>query len=265
MNYRHAFHAGNHADVLKHLALVHALESLKRKSTPFAVLDTHAGRGMYDLKSAEAERSPEWRDGVAKLRWWAEAPPSVAKYLAALGEDPRFYPGSPFIAAAALRPQDRLILCELHPQEFAELKRAVPDAQLHHRDGYEALAALTPFPEKRGLILIDPPYEATDEIERAVAVLKAARKRFRQGVYFWWRPLKSEHALLRADAELSGDGDMLRADLWIGRPQPEGKLMGSSILVINPPYGLEAELREALPALAKRLAPQGGGWRLQGL
>ncbi len=268
MNYRHAFHAGNHADVLKHLVLVQCLEALKRKDTPFAMLDTHAGRGLYDLSSSEAERSPEWRDGVDKLRAWAEAPAPVRAYLDAIGDGPA-YPGSPLLALRAVRPQDRLMLCELHPEEFALLRQACAtgsNVQCHQRDGYEALIALTPFAERRGLVLIDPPYEATDETVRALAALKGALKRFRQGVYLWWRPLKNEALLDRADAELAGGAaapSMLRADLWIDRPQAEGKLNGSSMLVINPPFGLAEALRGALPALADRLSLGASGYRLR--
>jgi 23S rRNA (adenine2030-N6)-methyltransferase len=264
VNYRHAFHAGNHADVLKHLILVQCLDSLKRKDAPFAAFETHAGRGLYNLDSDEAQRSPEWRDGIGKLWGWSDAPPAVRAYLDAIGDGP-LYPGSPLIAQRAMRPQDRLMLCELHPEEFALLKQVTPHAQLHHRDGYEALKALTPFAERRGLILIDPPYEATDEFAQALDALKAARKRFRQGVYLWWRPIKDDAVLSRADAELASmdaSQDMLRADLWIDTPRAEGKLTGSSVLLINPPFGLEAALREALPALAAQLSLGDGGWRL---
>lgn len=271
MNYRHAFHAGNHADVLKHVVLDMCLEAFKRKPAPFAVLDTHAGRGLYDLLSDEALRSPEWQDGVARLWDWTDAPPHVAHYLAsvrAFNNDGvlRTYPGSPALIAAALREGDVLDACELHPEDARALRRSLrmPNARVHQRDGWEALAALLPPPRPRGLVLIDPPYEAPGELERAAHALGPALKRFGHGVYLWWRPLKSESALAAADAEAKAQGacQTLRADLWVDTPTREGKLNGSSMLVINPPYGLEEALRETLPALAARLATGAAGWRL---
>lgn len=264
MNYRHAFHAGNHADVLKHLALTLCIARLKHKDSPFALLDTHAGRGLYDLESEEARRSPEWRDGVAKLLDWPDAPAPVRLYLETLGETRALYPGSPVLAARLMRAQDRLICSELHPEEFEQLKRlglGGPKTELHHRDGYEAMGALLPFAERRGLVLIDPPYEQTDELARAAAALKAAFKRFGHGVYLWWRPLKQPAELDRYDGEL-GRG-LLRADLWVDAPAREGKLAGSSLAIVNPPFGLEEALREALPALAERLSLGASGWRVE--
>lgn len=272
MNYRHAFHAGNHADVLKHVALVYCLAHLKRKETPFAVLDTHAGIGLYDLFSSEAMRSPEWRQGVGRLENWPEAPPAVHAYLdaiAAFNPDgaTRFYPGSPAFIANALREDDVLLACELHPEDAATLRAHFGEqsnVHVHARDGWEALNALLPPPRSRGLVLIDPPYEEPDELERAARALGAALKRFGHGVFLWWRPLKSESALDRVDAEVKAQGarNMLRADLWVDTPNPQGKFSGSSILVINPPYGLEVALREALPAIAAKLALGKAGWRV---
>lgn len=273
MNYRHAFHVGNHGDVLKHLALVLCLDALKRKPAPFAVLDTHAGRGMYDLKSDEAARSPEWQDGIGKLWNWPQPPAPVARYLDAIrafNADAllRTYPGSPALVTAALREQDALIACELHPQEHAALKRALPRVgrvQIHQRDGWEALSALLPPKQKRGLVLIDPPYEAADELTHAARALGPALKRFGHGAFIWWRPLKSDSALNKVDAEVRAQGarETLRADLWTDTPQPEGRLNGSSLLFINPPFGIEDALREALPFLADALTKGRSGWRLE--
>lgn len=275
MNYRHAFHAGNHADVLKHFALIVALERLARKPAPFAVLDTHAGVGLYDLHSEEAQRSPEWQGGIGRLWEWPEAPAALAPYLGAvraLNPDGalRFYPGSPALIAAGLRPADRLAACELHPEDAQTLKARFarqPNVHVHPRDGWEALGALLPPPEKRGLVLIDPPYEAAGELERGAEAIRAALKRFGHGVYLWWRPMKSESALARVDADLASAGRAwLRADLWVDAIQPAGKLAGSSILVLNPPFGLHEALEQALPALAERLAlsPSGGARLSQG-
>jgi 23S rRNA (adenine2030-N6)-methyltransferase len=272
MNYRHAFHVGNHADVLKHAALQFWLDALKRKPTPFAVLDTHAGRGLYDLASEEAERSPEWKHAIARLWEWETPPPLIGAYLEAVrafNPDGRLsaYPGSPVLIARALRDGDLLSACELHPEEHAGLKRALAHAahvQIHARDGWEAIAALLPPAQKRGLVLIDPPYEKPDEFDRAIAALTAASARFGHGGYLWWRPLKDEAALARADSELKTRGlrNLLRADLWIAPPARSGPLAGSSLLLINPPFGLDDALRKALPALAERLGDGAGGYRL---
>lgn len=272
MNYRHAFHVGNHADVLKHAALLFCLESLARKPAPFAVLDTHAGCGLYKLTSAESERSPEWRDGVGKLWDWEDPPALVAAYLEAVrsfnGSGAlETYPGSPALIARALRADDALMACELHPEDCAALRRRLPRApniQLHERDGWEAMGALLPPKQKRGLVLVDPPYEAPDELLVAARAIAAALKRFGHGAYLWWRPLKSASALDAADAEALSEGarSWLRVDLWIDTPRPEGKLVGSSLFLVNPPFGLEHGLREALPALAQRLSFGAHGWRL---
>jgi len=163
VNYRHAFHAGNHADALKHAVLLFCLDSLKRKPAPFAVLDTHAGRGLYDLLSDEALRSPEWQDGIGRLFGWPDPPPLIARYVAAVHSFNadgalRTYPGSPPIVATNLREDDVLMACELHHEDYAGLRRAMPRAsnvQVHHRDGWEALSALLPPPQKRGLVPLD--------------------------------------------------------------------------------------------------------------
>jgi 23S rRNA (adenine2030-N6)-methyltransferase len=272
VNYRHAFHVGNHADVLKHAVLLFCLDALKRKPAPFAVLDTHAGRGLYDLAAAEAERSPEWRDGIGRLWTWPDPPPLVARYLDAVRAfnadgSLRTYPGSPALAVAALREQDLLMACELHPEEHAALRRALPrqsNVQVHARDGWEALGALLPPPQRRGLVLIDPPYEQPDELERAARALGPALKRFGYGTYLWWRPLKSATALDAMDAEARAQGakQTLRADLWTAIPTADGRLFGSSLYLINPPFGLDDALRQALPFLADALTKGQSGWRL---
>lgn len=259
--------------MLKHAVLLYCLDALKRKDTPFAVLDTHAGRGTYDLLSDEALRNPEWRDGVARLMDWPDPPLLIARYLAAvrsfnLGEELRTYPGSPALIAQSLRNDDVLAACELHPEEFTALRRTLSrsaNIRLHERDGYEALGALLPPAERRGLVLIDPPYEVQDELAVAAAALGAALKSFGHGTYLWWRPLKSESALAAADAEVHAQGAkaMLRADLWTSTPKPDGRLAGSSVLLINPPFGLREALKETLPFLADALTKGQSGWRLR--
>lgn len=268
MNYRHAFHAANHADVLKHSVLLHWLSHLKRKPAPFAALDSHAGPGLYDLASAAALRSPEWRDGLGRLWDWADPPLLIAALLdAARAHNPdgalRFYPGSPQLIADALRAADRLVAVERHPADVAELRgrfRGVRGVQVHERDAWEALGALFPFPEKRGLILIDPPYEAPDELDRAAAAVRDLLRRAPHAQILWWRPLKDEAALVRADAEALAlaRAEFLRLDLAVAAPAREGPLRASSLLAINPPYTLREAAHACIPALPQRLA-QGEG------
>src|SRR5581483_7978277 len=227
MNYRHAYHAGNFADVVKHIALVTALLHLRKKDAPFAVIDTHAGRGRYDLASDEAARTGEAEAGIARLRSLS-AEAALCEYLRIVG-DGASYPGSPLIAAALLRPQDRLVAIEKHPEEFAALRSAragIANARPEQGDGYEHLRALLPPPERRGLILVDPPFEAVDEFERQAEAMHMALRRFATGVYLVWFPIKTGAAgdalcgellnagakkLLRIDIDLGVDGSQLTA------------------------------------------------------
>ena len=272
MNYRHAFHAGNHCDVLKHAALALVLEALKKKAKPFAVLDTHAGRGRYDFDSDEAGRSGEHLVGIARVHDDAAAPAPLAPYLAAVREENpfgglRWYPGSPLIALAAMRETDRLILGELHPEERAALETALAGdkrAEIDPRDGYEALRARLPFAERRGLVLIDPPFEAKGEYERLARALKDGVKRFATGVFMIWHPLKDAEgaASFMKAAEAMAISKTLTAELNVAAPAL-GRLSGSGLFLINPPYGLAEQLLDILPYLASKLAQEaGGGWRL---
>ncbi len=277
MNYRHAFHVGNHADIVKHATLALVLAHLRRKATPFAVMDTHGGRGLYALDGEEAQRSPEWRDGVGRLWDWAEAPGDLTPLMDAIGAVNAHatltaYPGSPLQALAGMRAEDRLVACELHPEEAGALRRRLshdPRAQVHERDGFEAMGALLPPPERRGLILIDPPYEDRDlDMARTIKALKLALTRFGYGTYIWWRPLKDLREIEQADGELLSGRIVkaLRADLAVDKVTPEGRLVASSVLVINPPYTLEDQLRALLPALSARLAlSDAAGWRVEAL
>lgn len=277
VNYRHAFHVGNHADILKHACLALALAHLRRKATPFVVMDTHGGRGLYALGGEEAQRSPEWRDGVARLWDWADAPADLAPLMTALrAANPdgllSAYPGSPLQALTGMRHNDRLIACELHPEEAGALRRRLADdprAQVHERDGFEAMGALLPPPERRGLILIDPPYEDRDlDMARTLKALKRVLPRFGYATYLWWRPLKDLREIERADAEIVTTCSVkaLRADLAVDQATPEGRLVASSMLMINPPYPLADQLRALLPPLAARLArTEHAGWRVETL
>ncbi|HYF08218.1 MAG TPA: 23S rRNA (adenine(2030)-N(6))-methyltransferase RlmJ [Acetobacteraceae bacterium] len=258
MNYRHAFHAGNHADCLKHALLLALLETFHRKPTPFRVLDTHAGRGRYDLAAEEARRTGEWLRGAGRLQGVVDGP--LAPFVAAIRAQgfPQAYPGSPALIRAALRPQDALIAVELHPEEHAALRALFAgDRQVavHRRDGYEALRAFTPFPEKRGLILMDPPFEQEDEFSDLTEAIRAARRKFGAGVMAAWYPIK-HRAPVRAFHQAIADGgmrDVVAAELFLREPTDPGRLNGSGLLVVNPPFGFEDAARAILAALLERL------------
>ena len=258
MNYRHAFHAGNHGDCLKHALLLLLLEALRRKDTPFAVLDTHAGRGRYDLSAEESQRSGEWRRGAGRLLGVTDGP--LAPFVAALHalKFPRFYPGSPALIRAALRPRDRLIAVELHPEDHAALRAEFArDAQVavHRRDGYEAIRAFSPFPEKRGLILIDPPFEREDEFSRLASAILEAHKKFRTGVIAAWYPIKHRAPVREFHTALIQGGirDVVAAEFFLREPTDPQRLNGSGLLIVNPPWQFEAQAAPILAALLERL------------
>jgi 23S rRNA (adenine2030-N6)-methyltransferase len=260
MNYRHAYHAGNFADVLKHVALVALLLHLRKKEKPFAVIDTHAGRGLYDLGGEEAGKTSEAQSGIARLRSSVNDPPALAAYLEmARGFGTNHYPGSPVIAAKLLRPQDRLVAIEKHPQEFAALAQLLSrfaNTNAVEADGYERLPKLLPPAKRRGLVLVDPPYERHDEFVEAAHALIAAHKRFATGIYVWWYPLKSGAEADAAIGEVlnAGIGRILQLELNVGRASSEpGRLSAASLLVINPPFGFDQEMRQVLNTLAAQL------------
>jgi 23S rRNA (adenine2030-N6)-methyltransferase len=266
MNYRHAFHAGNPADCMKHALLVWLLLALRRKPAGFTVLDTHAGIGAYDLTGAEAGRTGEWRAGIARLR--DNPPPALADYLA-LAPDPDSYPGSPVIARALLRPQDRLICCELHAADAAMLRHRFahdPQVAVHHRDGYAALAGLLPPSTGRGLVLIDPPYENPAEHDTVVAAMRTAHARFRPGMLAAWYPIKHlapVRVLHRAVAETLRD--VISASFWLRPPLDPQRLNGCGLIVVNPPFGFEAGAQAILDALVARLGEAGAGCQVERL
>ena len=270
MNYRHAYHAGNGADVLKHVVLLALLDHLNRKETPYCYLDTHAGRGMYPLGAAETQRAGEFRDGIAKLLDAEDAPPAILRYLEVINrvgvEDGALvrYPGSPALALEGLRLQDRAVLVELHHGEATALKNALyrdRRAQVHERDGHEALLALIPPKEKRGIALIDPPYEQPDEFDRLEQTLVAATARWPSGIYAVWYPIKHGEAAQRFLHRMAASGirRQLVIELTHERDDLPGGLNGSGMLIINPPYQLEQTLSGSLPWLHSRLSPTGRG------
>jgi 23S rRNA (adenine2030-N6)-methyltransferase len=268
MNYRHAFHAGNFADVMKHVCLVALLRGLSRKDSAWFYLDTHAGAGAYDLTSAPAQKTGEYRHGIGRLlKAPGPLPPALAEYLDLIrpllgdGDSPRRYPGSPLIAAVLARPQDRLVACELNPLEFEALQIACSSAlHVQRSDGYQALKALLPPRERRGLTLIDPPYERPDEFTRLAGELVAAHRRFATGVYALWYPLKDEAPVagLKRALKAAGLRRLLEVELRLTPLAQGGILHGCGLLVLNPPWGFDADMRLAMPALAQILAPGTG-------
>ncbi|MES2713797.1 MAG: 23S rRNA (adenine(2030)-N(6))-methyltransferase RlmJ [Pseudomonadota bacterium] len=256
MNYRHAFHAGNHADCLKHALLLALLRALSRKPAGFAVLDAHAGRGAYDLSAPEALRTGEVDRGAARLT----PTPVLDDYLALIADAgfPEHYPGSPALVRAVLRPQDRLACCELHPEDHAALRVLFArDCQVavHKRDGWEALGALLPFPEKRGLVLLDPPFEREGEFTRMTEGIALINRRMRGAIIAAWYPIKHRapvrafHHALRE----TGVRDILDCALMLREPTDPQRLNGSALVVVNPPFGFEAEAQSILAALLDAL------------
>ncbi|MEA1943628.1 MAG: 23S rRNA (adenine(2030)-N(6))-methyltransferase RlmJ [Pseudomonadota bacterium] len=284
MNYRHAFHAGNFADVLKHCVLALCLEHLKSKPKPFRYIDTHAGIGGYDLASSEAERSPEWKEGIGRLLD-ADLPDPAAAALGpyldvvrAMNPDGMaHYPGSPEIAARLLRETDRIHLCELHAEDAKTLDgryRRDARVKVENRDGYKALKSLIPPKEKRGLVLIDPPFEDRDELAHMAEAVTGAFGQWPTGTYIFWRSLKNLWAADRFDNGLTEwliaekglePEKVLRADLWVRDLASEGKLAGAGVVVVNPPFTLEEKLLGLMPWLSDTLAQGDGfGWRVDG-
>ena len=271
MNYRHAFHAGNFADVVKHAVLARIIVHLKEKPAAFRVIDTHAGAGLYDLCGPEASRTGEWREGIGRLLA-AQLSPGVhtllAPYLDAVaalnpGGDMKLYPGSPALAQSLLRDQDRLVVCEWEPNAARALAAFVHGdarAKAVEIDGYTALNAYVPPKERRGLVLIDPPYEQPDEFERLGQALAAAHRKWPTGIYALWYPIKNlrETAAFARRIAASGIARVLRAELTLARADSQ-RLGGSGLILVNPPWRLEQELSVLMPALAQSLGAAAAG------
>ena len=276
MNYRHAFHAGNHADVLKHVVLLGVLEALERKQAPFFVLDTHAGRGQYLLQGEQSDRTGEARGGIFRLFVLRGLPPLVQHYLRRVQADNPVgalvnYPGSPLLAAQAMRAQDRLVACELQPDEARALGHLFErDArvQVLARDGYGAVKALLPPKERRGVVLIDPPYEAQeDEFPRILEALREGLERWPTGIFAVWYPIKRRRSVLpflRKAAALPVKSSLV-AEVMVRPDDSPLRLNGSGMLVLNPPWKLDLALAQALPELAKLMGEDGASSRLEWL
>ena len=277
MNYRHVYHAGNFADVHKHAVLTRLIAYLQQKEGPFRVLDTHAGRGVYDLGSQEAQKTGEYRCGIARLLVPGALSPEAGKllepYLDAVrslneGTEIKRYPGSPRLARMLLRKQDRLSAIELHPQDFEALRREFAGdhrARVTRLDGWLALGAHLPPKESRAIVLVDPPFEAGGEFDRLVDGLARAHRRFATGIYCLWYPLKHDAPIGRFHDKLMALGirRMLCSELRVRRATGDGSgLGGSGLVIVNPPFTLESELGLILPDIARLLGQDdGSGWR----
>lgn len=272
MNYRHAYHAGNVGDVLKHVVLVTLLDRLLAKPAPLFYMDTHAGRGSYDLRSSEATRGGEWMEGIGRLLTAGKMPPEVERYLNLLrtfnaggpASDMRFYPGSPLFALGLLRKEDRKVFVEKHPEEAAFLRDATKgrrNLSVLEEDGYAALKGQLPPRENRGLVLIDPPFEATTEFDDLARALTAAQQRWPNGMFCAWYPLKADHENSRLHRAIvdAAIRKTLVLELSVRPPDSPTGLIGSGLLLINPPWQLDERMRIVLPALHQRLSPTGAG------
>lgn len=264
MNYRHAFHAGNSADVVKHCLLIALVQALQLKPGALTLIDTHAGCGLYDLGGDEAQRTGEAAGGV--LRAFADTNPLLDDYRAAVqavnaGEGPQLYPGSPRILAQLLRPQDILILNEKHPEDARTLRGAMrgTSAAVHERDAYELWLAMLPPRTPRGVVLVDPPYEQTDERDRITATLAAAHRKWAHGVTAIWYPLKDRaaHGRWREQLRRLGIPKLLRVEHWLHDDDQPGLYNGAGLFIVNPPYAFTQGLPPLLQALRAALAPEG--------
>ena len=276
MNYRHAYHAGNHADVLKHLVLSRLLALLAKKDAPYAYLDSHAGIGLYDLRGDQASRTGEWLEGIQRV-WQADDVPALFDdYLGvirALNPDGqlRYYPGSPEVARELSREQDRLQLNEKHPEDGQLLKANMKydrRVAVHLGEGWHVPRALLPTAQKRAVLLIDPPFEQADELQRCAQAMKESIARMRQAVVAIWYPIKDQRQLKRFYQDLQGTGapKLLRVELLVhAADNADVGLNGSGLAIANPPWGLEDELRSVLPWLGQNLGQTQGGWKLDWL
>jgi 23S rRNA (adenine2030-N6)-methyltransferase len=270
MNYRHAFHAGNFADVVKHAVLARILVHLRAKPTAFRVIDTHAGAGRYDLTGAEASRTGEWRDGIARLlaaRLAPEVETLLAPYLDVVarfngGRAPRIYPGSPEIARANMRLQDRLLACELEPNAARALTHNLAGderVKVVAIDGWTALVAYVPPKERRGVVIIDPAFEKPDDTARLADRFAAAYRKWASGIYLLWYPIKQRHApdALARELKRLAIPKILCAEITVAAPCELDRLTGCGLVIANPPWTLERELAVLLPALTTVLARDG--------
>ncbi|HDR0966699.1 23S rRNA (adenine(2030)-N(6))-methyltransferase RlmJ [Pasteurella multocida] len=275
LSYRHSFHAGNHADVLKHLVLMLIIENLQQKEKGFYYLDTHAGVGRYRLFSEEAEKTAEFEQGIARLWQRDDLPEEVARYIKLIkqvnygGKALRYYAGSPLIAAKMLRPQDRALLTELHPSDFTLLRnnfKEFDNVTTKRDNGFQQLKATLPPKERRGLVLIDPPYELKEDYDLVVNAIEEGYKRFATGIYAIWYPvvLRQQTKRILKGLEKTGIRKILQIELAVRPDSDQRGMTASGMIVINPPWTLTQQMQNILPYLTDVLVPEGtGSWTVK--
>ncbi|MGC7589236.1 23S rRNA (adenine(2030)-N(6))-methyltransferase RlmJ [Bisgaard Taxon 46] len=272
LSYRHSFHAGNHADVIKHIVLMLIIESLQQKEKGFYYLDTHAGVGRYRLFSEEAEKTAEFEEGIGRLWDRDDLPEEVARYIKLIkkfnygGKELRYYAGSPLIAATMLRPQDRALLTELHPSDFPLLRnnfKEFENVTTKRDNGFVQVKATLPPKERRGLVLIDPPYELKEDYDLVANAIEEGYKRFATGVYAIWYPVVLRQQIKRMVRNLENTGirKILQIELAVRPDSDQRGMTASGMIVINPPWTLEQQMKKILPYLTETLVPEGtGSW-----
>ncbi|MFL7866224.1 23S rRNA (adenine(2030)-N(6))-methyltransferase RlmJ [Vibrio cincinnatiensis] len=273
LSYRHSFHAGNHADILKHIVQSLILNALQQKDKPFVYHDTHSGVGRYDLTHEWSEKTGEYKQGIARIWQQNVTPYAIESYLAAIkalnnGDTLRYYPGSPRVARAHLRPQDRMVLTELHPSDYPLLEQEFQrdrQVSIYKEDGFARLKASLPPKERRGLVLIDPPYELAKEYRDVVQAIAQSYKRWSTGIYAIWYPVVN-----RCDIDDMLDGlanlgirKILQIELGVAPDTNERGMTASGMIVINPPWKLESEMQEILPFLKQAIAPVTGHFKVE--
>lgn len=275
LSYRHSFHAGNHADVLKHIVLMLILENLKLKEKGFFYLDTHSGVGRYRLSSNESEKTAEYKEGIERLWEQTDLPEDVARYVKMIkklnygGKELRYYAGSPLIATELLRPQDRALLTELHPSDYPILRNNFSDYKnvtVKCDNGFQQVKATLPPKERRGLVLIDPPYELKEDYDLVVKAIEEGYKRFATGTYAIWYPvvLRQQTKRIFKGLEATGIRKILKIELAVRPDSDQRGMTASGMVVINPPWTLETQMKEILPYLTKTLVPEGtGSWTVE--
>lgn len=273
LSYRHAFHAGNHADVLKHVVLLQVLAYMQQKDKPFLYVDTHAGAGLYDLHGEWAEKTREYETGIARL-WQHDSLPEALQSYIQLVQDLNgqnsldIYPGSPWLAYEMLRPQDKARLFELHSNEFNILSEnftGIRNIKCEQRDGFQALVSVLPPESRRAVVLIDPPYEIKSDYKTVVQTVKAAHKRFATGVYIIWYPVVNRRTITQLERDLTTSGmrNIQLFELAVTADAIDSGMTASGMIVINPPWQLESSMQKIMPWLHKQLAiDEGGSYRI---
>ncbi|GLQ73078.1 23S rRNA (adenine(2030)-N(6))-methyltransferase RlmJ [Vibrio penaeicida] len=273
LSYRHSFHAGNHADVLKHIVQSLILNALNQKEKPYVYHDTHSGVGRYDLTHEWSEKTGEYKQGIARLWQANNLPEEIHTYLEAvqsLNQDSslRYYPGSPRVARAHIRKQDRMVLTELHPSDHPLLEQEFHrdrQVSIYKEDGFQRLKASLPPKERRGLVLIDPPYELAHEYRDVVNAIAQSHKRWATGVYAIWYPVVNRHDIddMLSGLEKLGIRKILQIELGVSADTNERGMTASGMIVINPPWKLESQMKEILPYLKEVIAPVTGHFKVE--